>query len=483
MWHTLLTFALVGLVPPAEETVLKVDAGQVLQRISPLLTGACIEDVNHEIYGGLYSQMIFGESFQEPPPPVPIRGYSTLGGRWGVTGGEVHAEAGDGPKLVLEGPPVGDGEVSVDLRFPTDQPGNSGLIVRVDRPEVGADAWTGYEVSLETSGKLVLGRHRRNWEPIQTVPCAVPVNQWINLAVRLAGNRLEVLVNGQSLLTFEDHDHPLGPGRVGVRDWQRPVEFRDFQVIARGSTRRFPFAVEPGTNPDEGVSGMWRSVGRGAIPGTLAIEPDQPFQGRQSQRITRGDGAGEVGIENRGLNRWGLNLVAGKAYEGVVWLKSERPTPVRLSLARGDGGRVFASTTVTADRPEWTRADFTLTPDGADRAGAVRHHARPAGVGRGWLCVAPAGRVGSLQRSARPPRRGRGAGRSGGQRPPLRRVDGQRRGLSLEDDDRPARPATTVPGDVVSLFQQRLGDHRLHRLHRGARHPGHPRLQHGRNPR
>jgi len=32
-----------------------------------VLVGAGIEDVNHELYGGLYSQMIFGESFEEPP--------------------------------------------------------------------------------------------------------------------------------------------------------------------------------------------------------------------------------------------------------------------------------------------------------------------------------------------------------------------------------------------------------------------------------
>lgn len=43
-----------------------VNAGQSLHQISTYLTGACLEDVNHEVYGGIYSQMIFGESFQEP---------------------------------------------------------------------------------------------------------------------------------------------------------------------------------------------------------------------------------------------------------------------------------------------------------------------------------------------------------------------------------------------------------------------------------
>ncbi|MEN6307078.1 MAG: hypothetical protein ABFD91_04910, partial [Anaerohalosphaeraceae bacterium] len=33
-------------------------ADKVTHNISPLTTGACIEDVNHEVYGGIYSQMI-----------------------------------------------------------------------------------------------------------------------------------------------------------------------------------------------------------------------------------------------------------------------------------------------------------------------------------------------------------------------------------------------------------------------------------------
>jgi hypothetical protein len=43
-----------------------VRADKVVNAVSPFMTGMCIEDVNHEIYGGLYSQMVFGESFAEP---------------------------------------------------------------------------------------------------------------------------------------------------------------------------------------------------------------------------------------------------------------------------------------------------------------------------------------------------------------------------------------------------------------------------------
>jgi alpha-L-arabinofuranosidase len=44
-----------------------IDANNVVNRINPTMYGSCIEDVNHEIYGGLYDQRLYGESFEEPP--------------------------------------------------------------------------------------------------------------------------------------------------------------------------------------------------------------------------------------------------------------------------------------------------------------------------------------------------------------------------------------------------------------------------------
>merc|ERR1719230_1187448 len=47
---------------------------QVVGNASSHLIGAGIEDVNHELYGGLYSQMIFGETFSEPPGADGVSG-------------------------------------------------------------------------------------------------------------------------------------------------------------------------------------------------------------------------------------------------------------------------------------------------------------------------------------------------------------------------------------------------------------------------
>lgn len=53
----------------AQTATITVRADEPQHHLSPLLTGACLEDVNHEVYGGIDSQMIYGESFGEAAPP------------------------------------------------------------------------------------------------------------------------------------------------------------------------------------------------------------------------------------------------------------------------------------------------------------------------------------------------------------------------------------------------------------------------------
>src|ERR1700730_11321763 len=63
----------------AQPAQIQVNASQVSNSVSPYLgTGACLEDVNHEVYGGIYRQMLFGESFQEPS--FMLEGFRDYGG-------------------------------------------------------------------------------------------------------------------------------------------------------------------------------------------------------------------------------------------------------------------------------------------------------------------------------------------------------------------------------------------------------------------
>ena len=372
-----------------EPATIRVHAGAVRNRVSRTMTGACLEDVNHEVYGGIYSQMIFGESFQEPPPASLVKHFRAFGGRWIVDKGVVSIDGGDGPNLVADGPAFSAGEVGVDIYLPGKRSGVAGLIVDVQDPNIGPDRFVGYEIALSSEpGFVRLGRHRNNWEHFKDVGCAVPVDRWVEFIVKLEGTRLEVLLDGKLVASHEDRDHPLAAGTVGLRSFGRACRYRNLWIKSEGQTKALPFEAAP--SADDGESGIWRSAKQGTATGRYAIDTQEPFVGRQSQRITFENGQGTVAIENRGLNRWGLGLVPGRPYEGVIWLRAEQAAEVVVSLESGDGQRVHDQTRVPVSAGGWQRRPFTLTPRDSDASGrfAVKLD-RPGSVRIGYVGLQP----------------------------------------------------------------------------------------------
>lgn len=366
-----------------------IDADKPGHRISRLLTGACIEDVNHEIYGGLYSQMIFGESFQEPIPLVPPKGIHVFGGDWGVRNGELHGGPGDGPKAILDDSALDNGEVSVEVFFADNDEGNAGLIVHVSEPGVGADNFDGYEVALNPATQvLCLGRHQHNWELIKNTPCEVPTGKWITLAARLDGKTIEVSVNGKSIVRHDDGPKALPAGLVGLRQWKRGASYRNLQIKTGGQTRSVAF--ESAAKTVDEISGVWQAVQRGSAAGTYSLEKERPFVGAQSQRITLKDGQGEWGVANMGLNRWGLDFVEGKPYEGVLWVQAEKPAEVWITVENADGSKSVAEMSLKVESGDWTRFEFTITPSASVEKGRLAVTLRqPGSVCLGYIFLQP----------------------------------------------------------------------------------------------
>ncbi len=363
-------FCTAGKLAIAAEPAITIHADQVLHTNSPYHTGACIEDVNHEIYGGIDSQMIFGESFAEPAAQLPVKGFKAYDGRWTpADDGSIQGVGSDGSKIVWDGPALAAGEVSVDVMLTQAAGGNGGLILKVSDAGKGSDAFTGYEVSLERPGFLVLGRHRQNWEPIRRVPCDVPVNEWIKLAVRMTTNSLEVFVNGKSMTQFQDTEHPLETGTVGLRIWQHKVLYRNLSVGTGASQQKVAFEYDAGNSPTGIVSSMWRPIRQGSVQGRFSLESQGAFSGNQSQQITFASGSGVIGIENQSLNRWGMNFVKGKAYDGYVYVRVAAPIEFFVSLESKDGTQVYAEKRLKAKGGGWQRLDFKLTPSSEDKAG------------------------------------------------------------------------------------------------------------------
>ena len=399
--------------------------------------------------------------------PDQLKGFRVLGGRWQVRQGELSFSGARGDKIVSKLPAFRDGEVGVEVYIPDRSLTNAGLIVRADRAEAGADRFDGYEVAINAAEQSVLlGRHRQNFERLQTAPCEVPTGQWVSLVVKLSGSVIEVSVNGKNILRYDDGRASLPAGAVGLRQWQREARYRNVWVKSGGRTQ--PLVFEAVSNESLNVSGTWRPVRSGEAKGTFALETDRPFVGRQSQRLTFDEGMGQVGVENQGLNRWGMYFAEGKPYEGVLWVRSAVDTELFVALESRDGSQQLAEERLSVRSGEWQRLGFTLTPKVAGSGRLAVTLRNPGSVALGYAFLQPGdwGRFKGL-----PVRRdvaealidqGVTVLRYGGSM--VNHAEYRWKKMIGPRDRRP--PCTR---HLVSVLVERLGHPRLHELLRGGR--------------
>ena len=369
---------------PSIAQILKVDAGRVLCPVEPLIYGAGAEDVNHEIYGGLYDQKIFGEGFEEPAA-ISIKGFQAYDAQWSIASGMAVLETSNHGKLIYTERELSKGSVEVEVRM-DDAGAIAGFIVNVSGAANGADAFNGYEVALNASkGSFVLGKHQQNWQPISDTQMEFnPLGEWNRLRVVINGAKLTVYLNGKKIKTYEDTNSPLVSGFVGLRSYGGSATFRNLKIDGT------PIAFE-GDGPN--VSGMWTAMGEGSFE----LDATQPFTGRYSQKIerplsnspegekrkasTRGGLAG-VGIFNQGLNRWGISMMQGQQLHASLYLKGTAGR-VQVALQSAEGDRDYAREEIDGIGEEWRRFDVDLMPGDTDSAG--RFCIELAGEGCVWV--------------------------------------------------------------------------------------------------
>lgn len=336
---------------PAGAQTLTVDASNVLCHIEPLIYGAGAEDVNHEIYGGLYDQKIFGEGFEEPAF-CDIKGFKAYDERWSVTSGMAQLQTSNHGKLIYEEKQLSSGSVEVEFRM-DDLNAIAGLIVNVSNAANGADAFNGYEVALNARlGSFVLGKHQQNWQPISDIPMSFnPLGDWNKLRVNINKAKLTIYLNGTQIKTFEDTNSPLTSGYIGLRSYGGSATFRNLKVTGQD------VAFE---SDSPNVSGMWTALGEG----TFDHDSSEPFTGRYAQKI---QGAGGSGIYNMGLNRWGIGINKDVKLKTSMYLKGSGRAEVALQST--DGSKEYAREEINGITENWQRFDVEMTPNDSDPKG------------------------------------------------------------------------------------------------------------------
>lgn len=342
------------------QVTIRVDAGQVLNKITPWMTGSCIEDVNHEIYGGLYAQKLFGESFEEPPLPPKFEDWMVLGGNWRLEDQVLSVDAMSGAKLARKGPEFTDGVVEADVRL-SEQNDNAGLIVRLRNAGTGADNFDGYEVSISARNRnVILGRHHHDWRPLTAAPADIAPGSWHHLKAVLEGPRIRVYLDGaaEPKIDFTDQANPMLSGSIALRTWNSDASFRNVRIQTPTGVVENTFKSEPSLS----VSGMWDPIMTGNAQGEFAHEGAGAYNGTRCQKIVHGPGGGQVGVANRGLNRWGVAVKKGEKLAGRIYLRADQLSgPVTVALQSADGARTYAIRRISRVAGDWAKYTFELT--------------------------------------------------------------------------------------------------------------------------
>lgn len=350
-------------VPPQSQV--RIDASRVLNHVTNLMYGSCIEDVNHEIYGGLYSQMIFGESFEEPAHQTCPAGWRSIGTFWSFGPEGCRIDAAES-KLLFDKAAFQNLTAECDI-LPEGQRGIAGFMLRVQNPRRGFDAWTGYEVAIGPGNSVRIGRHRDNWEPIKDMVAPVRIGEWNRFRVTLTGGRLQAFLGEGAAPVVEVNDDTISAaGLVGLRVFDGGARFRNFRVQSGSEVYEEPFKTAIADQATDEPSAAWDRVVTGSAQ-PLYEWGTSAYNTTHSQMISMTGGTGTVGVANRGLNRWGLSVHDGARYTGYIHLRQEGyKGAVTVALQNADGSRTYAEQKIKALGTDWKRHKLSLVSSATD---------------------------------------------------------------------------------------------------------------------
>ena len=348
----------------AQENVLAIHPNDVQAHITPYLYGAGMEDVNHEIYGGFYDQQIYGESFEEGKLDDTLKDFTTYDHAWGTKGDEVNIRDCKTAKLVYNPITLQRGTVEVDVRYDESEgKGNAaGLILSTNDCGNGADNFRGYEISLHGSGNhIILGKHNMDFRSLGEFPVTYNATEWNRLKVDLDGARMTIYLNGKEVCKYEDKDNPLTAGKVGLRTYEVAVSFRNLSFTKENQKVAVEFIQET----KDQIRGMWRGFSIGKAQPKYSIVEKNVLHGKQAQQLENLSTEGCVGIDNIGLNRWGICVREGQRFQGHISLRGSAKH-VYVALQSKDGGREYARTELKNIRNKWTKYPFELLSNAFD---------------------------------------------------------------------------------------------------------------------
>lgn len=354
-----------------------VDAADVLNTIPHTMFGTCIEDVNHEIYGGLYAQLIMGESFEEPASGVNYNEWKKYGGYWAadreygdssvsvipgrhtrrmVGANEVDVEPDGSARLLYDRQDLLDG--SVEAQLFTSKGTGASILLRVTDVGIGKNTLAGYEIRLNrVINKIQLIKHHDDERLLADAPVVFNADDWHRIKAALRGGQIDVYFDDSLTISYNDREDPITAGRIGLATADAPVSFRNVYLTKDGIAMKLRLT----NGAEQQVSDRWDVIASDASKTRFGLVQHDAFNGLTMQTIELTGTGGKAGIANRGLNRWGIAIEKGQTYGGSCFLQT--PTDglvVTVALESADGSRTYAQQVLNVAGNRWQQYRFSL---------------------------------------------------------------------------------------------------------------------------
>lgn len=368
------------------QNIITVDAGKVLTTIPSTIYGSCMEDVNHEIYGGLYDQKIMGESFEEPASGLNYGEWKKYSGYWAadkeygdnsisiipgrhtkrmIAKNELGVEEDETAKLIYDPINFTDGMVEADIRFLISKGNGASVLIKVSDAGVGENIYSGYEIRLSRSDKKIkLIKHQNNYQLLAEENASFIPDQWNHLSIQTSSSNIKVYINHATTPTIDFNDpSPLTNGKIGLATARSPVSFRNVKIAANNQTTTLQLTYPV----HQQVSDRWDVIQANDLQAKFTLLQQNAFNGITAQCIELINETGKAGIANRSLNRWGIAVEKGERFNGACYLRNENGSmTVTVALESADGKTTYASQTITSANNTWEKHSFALTSNTTD---------------------------------------------------------------------------------------------------------------------